>query len=167
MPNWCHNTLTVSGNVDEVDRFIRENQGNLDEGENLLFSKAVPEPTYEGYDDGSKRMTDEGLPTWHDWRVENWGTKWEPNVDQSADEKVIENGGEKIKIATYYFDTAWGPADIWFEKMITKYSNLKICLTYGEPGGDFGGAIIADKGKIIGNDNGLASDYLSEDMMWC
>lgn len=165
MPNWCHNTLTVSGSPEEVDRFIKENTG--DEGESLVFSKAVPEPTYDGYDDGSSRTTKEGLPTWYDWRCENWGTKWDPYLENEAEEKIIESGEEKTKVATYHFDTAWGPGDVWFDKVIAQYKNLKFCLTYGEAGSDFGGAVIADNGEIISNTNGSASDYLSEDMMWC
>jgi hypothetical protein len=166
MPNWCHNTLTVSGDEGEVDRFIKENQGRASQNEFLSFAKSVPEPTYQEYDDGSQRLTKEGLLTWYDWRVENWGTKWEPSIEGPAEEKIVESVKGKTKIATYSFDTAWGPGDVWFEKITSKYKSLKLCLTYGEVGSGFGGAIIADQGKIVSQSEGGAEDYLPEDMRW-
>jgi hypothetical protein len=166
MPNWCHNILTVSGNVEEVDKFISENQGRLDEGEFLLFSKAVPEPKYEGYEDGSNRQTEKGLPTWYDWRVDNWGTKWEPNIGQDAEIESLNGNGQQIKVATYKFDTAWGPAEAWFSKVIEQYKEVKFCLVYGEPGCDFGGSLIASSGEIISDSEGSAREYLESSMMW-
>lgn len=166
MPNWCHNTLTISGSKEKVDSFIKENQGNVSEGESLLFSKTVPEPNYEGYTDGSTKTTEDGLPTWFNWRLENWGTKWEPNIESDIEINILETATKTVQTATYYFDTAWGPAITWFEKAVEKYPEIKFCLIYGEVGSDFGGAMVASQGKIISDLEGSAAEYLPEEMMW-
>ncbi len=41
---------------------------------------------------------------WYDWRIENWGTKW--NVDDEV--SVIDNGNNEYEIL---FDTAWNLPD--------------------------------------------------------
>jgi hypothetical protein len=158
MPNWCYNTLIVSGSAKEVEKFVLENQGKGEDP--LLFSKSVPEPTYEGYTDSSSKTDPDGLPDWCQWRLANWGTKWEPN---SAGSVVIEEhkiNNQPIKTANYQFETAWGPADVWFKRVIVKYKNLKFCLTYSEEGGDFGGAFVAVGGKIAGHAEDESMSYI-------
>lgn len=146
MPNWCYNTLIISGQAKEVEKFILDNQGG--EGEPLLFSKSVPEPTYKHYTDSSSKTNPGGPPDWYQWRVTNWGTKWEPNSHRLIEVETIKIDNKELKTATYYFDTAWGPAGSWFEKVITQYKNLKFCLTYSEEAEEFRGSLIAINGEI-------------------
>jgi hypothetical protein len=157
MPDWCDNTLIVSGQAKEVEKFILENQGG--QGEPLLFSKAVPEPTYEHYTDSSSKTNPGGLPDWYQWRVSNWGTKWEPNSYRPIDIEEIIINNRKLKSARYNFETAWGPADIWFDQIISKYKSLKFCLTYSEEGNDFGGAVIAANGEITSHSVDSSKEY--------
>jgi hypothetical protein len=57
--------------------------------------------------DSEKRLelNEDGVPNWYDWRIENWGTKWEVN---SEDLCVVDNGD-----GTSYiwgdFVSAWSP----------------------------------------------------------
>jgi hypothetical protein len=160
MPNWCENILTVSGPTEEVDRFIKDNLG--EDSESLAFSKAVPEPTYEGYNGSSHDKTLSGLPTWYHWRIANWGTKWEPDTDLDIERKTNVVDGENFLTATYYFSTAWGPGDVWFEKVVGKYPKLRFSYVYGEPGNNFGGVIVALGGRVTGNIEGETYDFLPE-----
>jgi hypothetical protein len=165
MPNWCENTLIVTGDPEEVDKFVSENKDDKADTEYLLFSKAVPEPTYEGYGDASKDKTPSGLPTWYKWRIENWGTKWEPDGSGIEETTTFVNG-RPVKTKKYYFGTAWGPANIWFEKMIDRYQPLRFSYVYGESGNDFGGAFIALDGKVISHLEGQYRDFMSSDFPW-
>lgn len=154
MPNWCYNNLSVIGEGPEVNNFIDDNCG-ADEGANpqpLLFSKSVPEPELE--DDG-----------WYNWRLDNWGTKWEPNFEGGCqiDVREIDTGGRSLKMATYSFDTAWGPGDRWLEKTATKYPNLTFCLVYSEGGMNFGGSVIYKNGELRDESQGEYADYVETD----
>lgn len=154
MPNWCHNSLMISGNPNDVEKFLLENQGEDDgKWEPLLFSKSVPEPDFG--DDSDE---------WYNWRVENWGTKWDPVFQDSSVKS--QDLGETVRNTTYNFDTAWGPADVWLSKVAKKYPELRFCMTYGEPGQDFGGILIYLNGRKADESYGSASDYLGPDMLW-
>lgn len=137
MPNWCDNKLEICGSDADVDKFMKE---NMEDGK-LSFAKAVPEPEYEG------RMG------WNNnWRIENWGTKWEP--DMRHDYKEGDN--------TLYFDTAWSPPDIWLETVANKYPNLCFSLRYAEGGCDFSGFIKYLYGELVRNEEGDYGKYYGE-----
>lgn len=71
MPNWCMNKLTVShADPTMVDRF--EKSYNLGKA----CSEFVPQPDNLG--DG-----------WFDWRVSNWGTKWDIGADMGTERGTV------------------------------------------------------------------------------
>lgn len=72
---------------------------------------------------------------WYSWSIANWGTKWNAiHVTTQTDEAV------------FVFDTAWGPADEWFERLddLLKEKGIYVTiqLQYAEPGCMFGGEIL-------------------------
>jgi len=141
MPNWCNNVLDVKGPKEEVQRFYNENRGvcKRDDGDvnnELLFSKSFPEPFKENEIDPS---TDKEFDWWN-WRINNWGTKWEPSDPTfDMDENQI----------SYFFDTAWSPPEGWFKKVIKLYPELDFYMTFEEPGMAFKGEAEGDKGKFL------------------
>lgn len=160
MTNWCNNTLTITGPSEEVDQFIKDNSG--DEGETLVFSKAVPEPTYEGYTDSSSKTSPSAMPDWYHWRIGNWGTKWEPEIfDLTTSTKNINN--QLIKTVSYDFRTPWSPGNAWCQKAIEKYPKLRFCLIYGEIGADFSGVVVGANGEVIKLAEGRADEYLTKE----
>lgn len=137
MPNWCNNSITITGPSSELKRFYEENKGINPEGEKseLLFSKALPEPF----------KTDEIDPStgkefdWWNWRINNWGTKWETlDVQFDIDETQL----------WYNFDTAWSPPEHWFMKVVGLYPELNFYMTFEEPGMAFKGSAQRTKGKL-------------------
>lgn len=153
MPNWCENTLTITGTEPDVNNFIDDNTGKEEgtlEAQPLLFSKSYPEPEEADNED------------WWDWRVSHWGTKWEPKfrLDEGIETEIKKGPGkERIKSATYRFETAWSPPEGWLAYVSEKYPDLVFCLSYAEEGMDFGGVLIYEKGNLIDHSEGEAIDY--------
>ena len=125
MPNYCNCSLTLSiEDEDPLNNNILLNFYNNNKKDDLLlsFSKEVPMPESEN-------------ENWHQWCVENWGTKWEPlSVD------VEENYEDMLAPSlSYSFDTAWSPPLNWLSTVSTKYPQIKFFIEYSEPGMDMYG----------------------------
>ena len=111
MPNWCMNDLRISGDTEEILRFIEDNKTD---GE-FCFKTLFPEPEYANPED------------WYEWRLQNWGTKWD--VDGNVDVNKLDDDLYRL-----YFTTAWSPPIHWFETVVKNYPTLKFELNAGEPG---------------------------------
>ena len=155
MPNWCSNSLSIKGNKSQLKSFLKKSEKIVD-GEKVYFtfSGTYPEPDYETtpvkqtYPEISakyaktEKQKEEILknePTiredsWWDWRVQNWGTKWEPSY---SDVHTIKDGVEIL------FDTAWAPPSGWLQKVHKDYPDLKFKLEFTEPGMCFEGKMVA------------------------
>ena len=110
MPNHCSNTLicTSGKNIGEILKpyiSVVDEEGKPSEP-HLDFQKIKPMPENPVVE--NKKY--ESLPDWYNWRVENWGTKWN-SYSNSVYENVVEEQGGKIEdIDVYFFQTAWAPA---------------------------------------------------------
>ena len=120
MPNWCENTLIVTGSNDRVKQFMEETCHEKDNGDKeLRFSAHFPEP--DGVD-------------WWNWRVANWGTKWEGQIYSLT---LTENE------LTIGFSSAWSPPTEWLKKIALIFPELNFELTYMETGVWFAGKCFA------------------------
>lgn len=128
IPNWCSNGLTVEGPAEQVHKFYSDNS-TADKP--LSFEALVPTP-----------KSDKGEPfeDWYDWRIENWGTKWDLSDDLSYEEQ-----GDYIH---YTFDTAWSPPAAWVAAVSAKYPDLLFTLIYEEGGMCFAGEFVAKGGEV-------------------
>lgn len=112
MPNWCGN-YAVIGHKDSNK--LKELKAAMEDGE--WFSMILPTPkeledtrspmlieTAEDQTRSDELIKKYGFNNWYDWRVHNWGTKWDCTVDgpDINDEGTILDTG--------YFETAWAPA---------------------------------------------------------
>lgn len=185
MPNWCHNELEVIGPEEEVIAFVnkaRELPTETEHPQPFFFASFIPEPDYktEEIDPLFPELSKEAKGDWWDWRVRNWGTKWEPNfgsplfafgaegADPHAekDKLNIRTIGNGESLVSYEFDTAWAPPVPVIESAAKQHPDLFFRLVYGEPGEDFGGKIEWTAGEESHSEEGLAADYLSEEKMW-
>ena len=81
MPNHCYNELTITGDADKLS----EIQNNVES----LLDYLEPMP---------KELLDDG---WYEWRLENWGTKWD-----IYDHHVSRVSPKELYIS---FNSAWAP----------------------------------------------------------
>ena len=185
MPNWCWNNLQVSGDSKQLKEFIDKSFIKNEDGYyEFTFSGTYPEPDYEttpvaqtyprisaGFakTEEDKAIALENKPTirkdsWWHWRVQNWGTKWEPSGQALAKEEVFAND-QYIEVS---FDTAWGPPNMWLKHIYTDFPNLTFELEYEEPGMMFGGVINADKlgYNDYSHDLANASDCCTAKVYW-
>jgi hypothetical protein len=129
MPNWCSNSITISGSTDTIkqlwdDAHVGDNFG--------LLNAMVPMP--KELDDTTKG-TDGDAVNWYDWRVTNWGTKWDVS-DEGLE--YVDNGDGTSHI-TGWFDSAWAPPVEAYNTFLDDMDGCSIEATYEEGGMDFAG----------------------------
>jgi hypothetical protein len=128
MPNWCSNRATISGPAP----VIQEITDILNEENPELLAWMVPEPKYEGDQD------------WYNWRVNNWGSKWD------ISDVYFEHQAEEDQIQ-FSFSTAWGPCVEAFHTWAQGRASA-VHLEYWEPGMAFAGRVSYD-GEYLDDDH--------------
>ena len=84
-------------------------------------------------------------PEWN-WRVENWGTKWETYSDEGL--KIIRSDiSNRLIVVQCAFETAWAPPQGAIQVGSNKFPNLNFTLEYAEPGLMFKGVALYKNGK--------------------
>ncbi len=152
MPNWCDNRLSIHGDPEQMKLF-REWLG--DKPLTLERINPLPEelkdtiaPTPKGQEEKAKELVAKyGAPDWYDWRVNNWGTKWDVEMDETDS---TEND------LVYFFNSAWAPPEKAIETLSLRFPKLFFRLYYCETGCGFAGWNNYEDGL-------LASEYFSPD----
>lgn len=161
MPNWCHNRVDILGDVDEIKRF-KEFVDSVKEPFSFQSIVPIPEELYKVQSPVSIRTQDEidefikehsvdyletvslpitsemynkylkkyGYSNWYDFANEKWGTKWD------AQEVVLD---EYFNSLHYTFDTAWGPPNQIYLKLVAEFPKLNISWFWDEPGMEMAG----------------------------
>ena len=127
MPNWCSNSITISGPTKTIKQLWDD--AHVGEGFGLL-NAMVPMPTEL---DDTTSPSDS--PNWYDWRVTNWGTKW----DISDEGLEYVDNGDGISVIQGWFDSAWAPPVDAYNTFLDDMDNCSISATYEEGGMDFAG----------------------------
>ena len=128
MPNWCNNSITIQGPVDTIRQLWEDARSGEDSG--LLQAMApMPAELNDTVADGSEGEN------WYNWRVENWGTKW----DISDEGLEFTDNGDGTAMITGWFDSAWAPPIGAYERFLDDMDNCSLTASYYEPGMDFGG----------------------------
>lgn len=69
-------------------------------------------------------MAKYGYPTWYEWRIANWGTKWD--VCNPETPIIVDT---EIKLE---FQTAWNTPQPIFKKLAEQYPELTIVVEYAD-----------------------------------
>lgn len=108
MPNYVYNHLTVIGKTPaEIQKFYYENKpvkAQYQDEEAISFNMSVPEPN---------------SPI--DWRIKNWGCKWDASNTECVHEDTKLN---------YTFTTPWSPPSAWLDTVSRKYPDLTFYLRF-------------------------------------
>jgi hypothetical protein len=87
MPNWCENRIKISGSTEKINKLWEEVESDG------LLNTLRPQPNnLEEYEN-------------IDWRLQNWGTKWEVNTQDLC----VEDNGDGTSDIYGDFDSAWSP----------------------------------------------------------
>lgn len=92
MPNWCDNRVYIEAPPAEIEAIIAAVQND---GDKKLLNYLRPEPEH-----GPDVVGE--MPNWWNWRIANWGTKWE--VQAEIISHSVADGW--INLA---FESAWSP----------------------------------------------------------
>lgn len=144
MPNWCYNNLTVSIHNESGKKLVqafRDNHTN-DKGEAYAspFTDIYPCPeelmnaVADFKNDSPEHKANHekyGFSNWYDWRLANWGTKWD-----ACEVDFIEETDEYVQIR---FDTAWCSADKLLEWYAKENPDVVFLNQYDEEGMGFEG----------------------------
>lgn len=138
MPNWCYNTLTISGEPKQLNKLLKKIEVTKSEATHhekktkFSFNNVIPMPT-ELYEN-------EG---WYSWRNANWGTKWNANVEYETTSNW-ENGEVVIE-----FNTAWSPPDPIIKTLVKEFPKLYFHHRYYEESNAYWGSFSYDKGECV------------------
>ena len=155
MPNWCNNSIEIVGPRDKIQALWEASKGE-DKG---LLSAMRPEPNYEEVDvlPTFPKIVGNSEPvaknqSWWDWRVQNWGTKWEispEGLEYERDEDGnYDNGGlgPHARI-TGWFDSAWSPPIDALAFYAEANPDVRIRIDYNETGMCFVGCAEWEEGE--------------------
>jgi hypothetical protein len=142
MPNWCNNTINISGPTETIKQLWDDANSKDAEGNEYGFLNAIkPMPkalegtTSPAPRDGEPQPLVDGFDNWYDWRVSNWGTKWEVDMD-GLEYKDNEDGTSSI---SGWFESAWSPPIGAYESFCDDFDNCSLDAYYEEGGMDFAG----------------------------
>lgn len=143
MPNWCSNSIEIVGPRDKIKALWEQAQKDDAAGGGLLQGMH-PMPKFE--EDGDATM-----PNWWNWRVENWGTKWEIGLEglefEADQDGNYDNGGlGPMARITGWFDSAWAPPVGACIAYGEENPDVRITLDYNEPGMVFVGQLTVEDG---------------------
>ena len=159
MPNWCNNTLRISGDKEVISR-IKDwyEKHQSDKTEVGLFGLFYPLPselkdtTSPSPEPNEALIKKYGADNWYDWRVQNWGVKW--------DTDEINILGETENELCCSFGTAWCPPIWFYQKLSRDYPRLHIRVTYCESGMDLCGTWDKECGESSLNISDIKAECL-------
>tara|TARA_R100000152_G_C6780809_1_gene214080 strand:+ start:2681 stop:3145 length:465 start_codon:yes stop_codon:yes gene_type:complete len=139
MPNWCLNEVRVYfPDVETRDEFLRAVEGGRKvtmalggeeikqmEHTTMLFNSILPEPkhTIEGEGVDQKWIGENGEEyDWYNWRCQNWGTKWEPDI--------IHFDREDDTTVYWEMYTAWCPPDGIYNKLCEDWEDKDVTINW-------------------------------------
>jgi hypothetical protein len=126
MPNWCNNSITIQGSTETLET-LWEEANKEDSG---LLQAMVPMPS---------ELNDTTAPSegvnWYDWRVQNWGTKWDVDLEGLE----FHNNHDGTSVIEGWFDSAWAPPIEAYNTFLDDMDGCSIEATYEEGGMDFAG----------------------------
>ena len=156
MPNWCSNSIVITGDKDKIKKIKRVLQSMDTKQDNVgVFQTLV------GKDDNISESQFHG-GAWYEHNIDRYGCKWDINWDDS---NIDTDSDDCITMSP---QTAWSPPE-GFCRLLSQQYGVDVQLEYSEPGCDFAGklSITADgdeESESYGYLQGLY--FIDEDYFW-
>lgn len=160
MPNWCQNEVEITGDeatIKQVADIINANEEQL-----FQMNDFVPMPQHldgttspDGSDNFQEALNGNrsiDYTNWYDWRLANWGTKWD--LDENTQHDISDG---RISLG---FDTAWSPNDEFWVMFSQRYPSLVIKHNYLEEGMCFIGEATYTAGEEVYNHHSEITDKM-------
>ena len=163
MPNWCDNSIKIKGPKDKIKKIWDEAQK---EDKGLLSAiypmpEALEDTTSPAPKEGTPQPLVDGFDNWYDWRVQNWGTKWDITLsDGDHGLKFIDHEDGEAEI-NGWFMSAWAPPTGVMDKLLDDHNDIDVSMYYYEGGCDFAGHY--DNGsdtEVVPSEEGKSADWL-------
>lgn len=140
MPNWCFNSVVFRGSPTDLAALVERVRGDHAA---LGFAKVIPEPPEV------MESSEEGILTdrQHGWRCENWGTKWDVDVESSDAPGVTV--GVSVRSLEMCFDTAWSPSLPVTDAMAKLFPALVVDHIYSDEAMALAGRAVWRGGKLV------------------
>ncbi len=142
-PEKIKNTISPSSSAKGVKWLntskLEHREGQLDE---IFGIKNGLIPCENNTEEKCKQLIQEfRCDNWYDWNIENWGTKWNVEVD------CFERSDSKF---TCQFETAWTPPGLFLSRLQQLFPNLDIKLTYELEGCNECGVFVTEReGDVV------------------
>ena len=143
MPNWCDNTLTITGDMNSISLFRNRMQRQHEGEPTLSFNDFVPRPPEEE-------------ANWYDWNCEHWGCKW----DLHPPDTLITYDQTEL---TFVFRTAWSPPVAWVATVSGMFPSLRFSLEFDEAGMDFSGVRVFENEEVVESSDGHSAFNMNGD----
>lgn len=148
MPNWCYQTITVRGPLEERQRLLTESQAvNIETNESYIrLSQLVPRDpraTKTISSAGSEYATFSSEEDGFDGLEHTlllWGSKWgdcDTETEQECDQLIIHT------------KSAWSPIIPLIINVSKQFPSLAFCSVYTEEFNHFAGCIMIQAGKVL------------------
>ncbi|POB12181.1 hypothetical protein [Sulfobacillus sp. hq2] len=152
MPNWCTNTLTITGPSSLVSQWAQTMQGSSvswpDAGDADVVPAVLPLCFHRGVPIPADIVRQGFSPAGYDWCRRHWGTKWEPReFAENVPEVSVQPDGSAT--AFYRFDTAWSPPLAWLHTVAAHWPALTFALEYEEPDNAVSGDALWRDGQCV------------------
>ena len=135
MPNWCNNTIKITGPKQEIERVWQYANDGPDASGNLSGDRGLLDCMSPMPEELVDTTSPDDTPNWYDWRVENWGTKWEV----SPEGLEFEDHSDGTASITGWFDSAWAPPIQAYDTYLEIHPECSISAAYEESGMDYAG----------------------------
>jgi len=159
MPNWVYNSINITGDSDELDKFsahiAKPNKFASEGNEKFSFHSFITLPDevdpdeyhgMNGWKDGEKLGDTEY--NWYNWNNHNWITKWDAS---DVDVRGMTNAVSRPTSVNITFSTAWSPPDPVFQAMTEQFPDLTFEIHWEEEQG-FGAEYLGEGGALTVTD---------------
>lgn len=157
MPNWCYQTITVRGPIEERQRLLKEtafvytdtNMPGIRLSQLVpLDNRAIKTISSAGSTSSTFSSAEDGFDG-YEHALKMWGSKW-GDCDTHADEQMgLGTWDEDCSQLLIHTKSAWSPIIPLLINVSKQFPSLAFCCVYTEEFNHFAGCIMIKAGNVL------------------